>query len=405
MKNFTLTVVLLLNTLCLFAQGNGQYLHHQIEVDDISRNYTLYVPDSYDGTEAWPLVFLFHGFKTSISDQIEISQMYLVADTAKFFVAYPQGLEVQSIIFDDNGNGWNTPGTYSGTHNDVNFISAMIKDLDAHSDFNIDVSQVYASGWSNGGEMALYLGCALPDQIAAIASVANPMTEALVNYCAFTRPISVLYIQGTDDIFFPGAGVYPWLPCEETTQYWAEKNDCDVAPHIMHLKDVDTTDHSTVTRYSYENCENGVETKAYIVHGGGHNWPGGTLPDEYASDLGNINQDFSASEKIWTFFRRNGHPAITSTYEVSQSVDFHLFPNPVRENLTIDLEIQEGGMGNLHLLNTLGQEVAAKNLGRLSVGNQQWNWKLNSSMANGIYFVELRIDGRKERMETIIVER
>ncbi len=67
------------------------YHPFELDVDGTTRQYTLYVPEGHDGTEEWPLVFAFHGLNGDVEQIIKMSQMYLVADTAKFFIVFPQG--------------------------------------------------------------------------------------------------------------------------------------------------------------------------------------------------------------------------------------------------------------------------------------------------------------------------
>ena len=289
----------------LLAQGIGTYHQYDLNVDGQNRQYTLYEPLGYDGTEALPIVFLFHGFSVPIELQIEISRMYEVADTANFFIVYPQGLEVEDAVFGGFGTGWNLPKSYKGEQDDVAFVNAMIDDLIANPAFKINPSRVHATGFSNGGEMSYLLGCTLSDRIASVASVANPMTDTMVNeICVPSKQIATMHIQGTADFFFAEAGIPPFLPLEASAQFWANKNGCDITPTITMLNDINAADNSTVSLLSYENCDANFEVKTYKITNGGHSWPGGWLPEEL-SFLGSVNQDFNASVEIWNFFKRN----------------------------------------------------------------------------------------------------
>ena len=230
-----ITLVMTLPCIASFlqAQGDGQY--HQLEttVNGLTRNYTLYEPPGHDGTEAWPLVFVFHGFATPVDIQIEIAQMYLVADTAKFFVIYPHGLMVEDLIFGGTDVGWHVPFSVGTTDADIPFVSQIIDELDTKPDFSVDLCRVHATGWSNGGEFSLYLACALSDRIASVASVAEPMTDTMVSdICIPARQISVMHIQGTDDPFFPPDGQGPFASAAENAAFWAANNNCDAMPEM-----------------------------------------------------------------------------------------------------------------------------------------------------------------------------
>ena len=135
-------LILLIMFLCaeylLRAQGNGNYYYYNLSIDNETRLYALYVPEGYNSSEAWPLVFNFHWGNGSINNQIFISEMYLVADTAEFLIVYPQGLPVYCRPFEETFPGWSVPDLNVGTQDDVLFVSNIIDDIIANPSFNID---------------------------------------------------------------------------------------------------------------------------------------------------------------------------------------------------------------------------------------------------------------------------
>jgi polyhydroxybutyrate depolymerase len=93
---------------------------------------------------------------------MEASGMNDVANEEGFIVAYPDGVE----------NSWNgavqvldTPAAERDL-DDVGFLSALIDQLS--SEFSIDPSGVYATGISNGGQMAYRLAEDLGERIAPL---------------------------------------------------------------------------------------------------------------------------------------------------------------------------------------------------------------------------------------------
>jgi polyhydroxybutyrate depolymerase len=70
-----------------YAQG---YISETLQYDGLTREYSIYVPASYDGTTSFPLLFNFHGGGGVIANQIAIADMSPIADTANFIVVYPQ---------------------------------------------------------------------------------------------------------------------------------------------------------------------------------------------------------------------------------------------------------------------------------------------------------------------------
>src|SRR5687767_4032093 len=74
---------------CSTAFGQGQVLNRTLQHDGLTRRYTLYIPPSYTGDAAWPLVFNLHGGASNAFQQMSLSGMNDVANTGNFLVAYP----------------------------------------------------------------------------------------------------------------------------------------------------------------------------------------------------------------------------------------------------------------------------------------------------------------------------
>ena len=67
-----------------------EYISETIQHDGLIREYSIYVPASYDGTTNFPLLFNLHGGGGTIAFHIGISDMSPIADTANFIIVYPQ---------------------------------------------------------------------------------------------------------------------------------------------------------------------------------------------------------------------------------------------------------------------------------------------------------------------------
>jgi len=331
-----------------YSQGSGVYHEMTIQVNGVDRQYTLYEPQGHNTLFQWPVVFNFHGFYATAASQINISQMYFVADTSKFFIVYPQGLPVEDLIFGGTGPGWNVPGNYAAPHDDIDFIHKIIKELIAHPDFTIDTNRLYAAGNSNGGEMAFYLACALSERIASCAGVAAQMAYIMMDFiCTPDRPVSTLQMLGTEDPFFPVDGDEFFPPLEGASEYWASINNCDSIPTITFLPDLDPGDGSTVTLKDYDFCFNGYEVLCYRIEGGGHTWPGGGQPT-------GVNRDINASSEIWNFFERNPHPNFYSfcmpegiTFSSQSEIDSFHSSHPNCVNIEGNVIISGDDISNL----------------------------------------------------------
>jgi polyhydroxybutyrate depolymerase len=289
----------------LLRAETGMTYERSFDQDGTLRSYLLYVPEGYSGEEDWPLVINYHGFRASPATppfgQVQISQMNEAADKAGVLVAYPQGLIITNPNNGAVGPGWNV--NIGATHDDVAFTSSLIDHIAAG--FNVDLSRVHATGWSNGSAMALYLACELWDRIASVAGVSGGLNYGLLDTCQPKRPVSILKVFGTADPLFPADGTELSPPISATPEFFAEVNDCSPDPIVKEFPDKIVEDNSSVTLFRYIRCDDRSQVLYYQVENGGHNWPrGGWVPPF----LGNQNMELDASSVILKFFQRNPHP-------------------------------------------------------------------------------------------------
>ncbi|TMI67992.1 MAG: hypothetical protein E6H09_23480, partial [Bacteroidetes bacterium] len=113
------------------------------------RKYNLYIPTSYNGSKAYPLVLNLHGLTSSGIQQLIYGDFRPIADTANFLVVHPEGTRNGTTQF------WNV-GLFS-TPNDVLFMRDLIDSLSLL--YKIDADRVYSCGLSNGGLLSYYMAC------------------------------------------------------------------------------------------------------------------------------------------------------------------------------------------------------------------------------------------------------
>jgi polyhydroxybutyrate depolymerase len=239
---------------------------------------------------------VFHGGLGRGRGMPEFTHFDRVADEHGFIVAYPYGV---------NGH-WNDTRGFSSA-DDVGFARALIADVQ-HS-YRADSKRVYASGISNGGFFSNRLACELADQIAAIAVVAATMPEKLVPDCKPVLPMSVMFIQGTNDPLVPinggqvarNRGVA--ISLSDAAKFWIERDHASSAPVTENFPD-GAHDGTTVRRDVYGNGQQGTEVVVYTIEGGGHTWPGALqyLP---AFMIGKASKNLNATEVIWEFFQKH----------------------------------------------------------------------------------------------------
>jgi len=260
----------------------------------VKREYLLYVPRSYDRSKPTALILSLHGGGLWGAAQRDMSLFNRLADREGLIVVYPSGLGGRGV------RAWHTDGP--DLVRDVTFISELIDTIEAH--YSIDPTRVYANGLSNGGGMSFVLSCKLSHRIAAIGLVASAQFLPW-KWCTDRRPVPMIDFHGTADPEVPIRGGTSWVapgytrfPDQLTwAANWAQRNRCAPSP-------VDSAVALDVTRRTYANCADDAAVVLYIVHGGGHTWPGGGRMPEWLA--GPTNRSIDATSLMWAFYRE--HP-------------------------------------------------------------------------------------------------
>jgi polyhydroxybutyrate depolymerase len=228
---------------------------HSMTVAGLDRTYRVYRPSALPSSA--PLVVMLHGGFGS-GEQAERAYGWdQLADTAKFVVAYPDGI----------ARAWNVHGCCGRPGrdglDDVGFITAMVDEIG--KSVGIDRSRIYATGISNGGMMSYTLACN-----SEILAAIGPDSATQLGPCASPHPTSVIHIHGTADqnIRYEGGrgdGVahINGPPVLEINEFWRIVDQCG-AP-------VARTDGSVTT--STAECAENRGVVLITVDGGGHEWP------------------------------------------------------------------------------------------------------------------------------------
>jgi polyhydroxybutyrate depolymerase len=350
-------------------------LNQTLVHDGNNREYAIYIPASYDQSQAVPLLFNFHGGGGNIVDYMSSVDMRPIADTANFILVYPQAVP-------DPGNGGATSWMHKAptTFDDVPFVEAMIDVIAA--EYMIDDNRVYVCGYSLGGEFTYELACSLNNRIAAAGAVARTMQGETFNNCAPQHPTGVLTILGTADgisdyngITFNGIQYY--MSAAETHDYWATANNCDANPTMSTIANTNTSDGSTVERYSWKDALGCTYVEHLKVINGGHDWPG---------VFGNM--DIDASQEIWSFVSRYNLSGLigcaTNSIENTESLEdeVRIFPNPFNDQLVIESSFQ--GTQNYALYSILGEHVLT---GSIQSGSTIIEL---SKIPDGLYILKIR---------------
>lgn len=254
-----------------------------------TREYSLFVPRSYDPRTPAPLVISMPGAGLWGSAQEEISRWDEIAEREHVIVVYPTGKRGGARVFDvEEGPGLST---------DVRFIADLIDRL--QNEYNIDRRRIYANGLSNGAGMSFVLSCTIHDRIAAVGMVSGAQLLRS-SWCPDTRPVPMIAFHGTDDPVALYAGGKTWISpvafpnLPKWVADWARRNRC--APNPL-----DTPVAPNVTRRTYASCENDASVVFYTIRGGGHDWPGGGALPRWL--CGPVSRGVDATNLMWEFFK------------------------------------------------------------------------------------------------------
>jgi polyhydroxybutyrate depolymerase len=285
---------------------HGRVIRAAIKIGDLNRYYELYKPDAHASRSHLPLVIVLHGANAAGSIIRLYSGFNDLAERKKFMVVYP----------DSYGSCWNDgrvdmeSTAFKSGIDDVRFISQLIDYI--VSVYSVDRNRVYAAGFSNGGMMALRLGIAMPEKLAAVATVSGLLPKHLAQF-RVRKPVPVLMIHGTSDRTVPWTGGMlksrekargEVLSFVDTALFWARNNGCRAPAELIIMPDVDPGDGTLAFQVSYTCCNPGSEVLLLAIQGGDHNWPGtGQLLPE--NKVGKTSRDINATAYIWDFFARH----------------------------------------------------------------------------------------------------
>lgn len=281
------------------SSGMHTFAQETIKVGTTVRNMITYVPE--DLPYSAPLVISLHGMNQDANYQRSQAKWESVADTAKFVVVYPNGIN----------RGWDISGM-----TDINFIEAIIDTMYARH--HINRNRVYLSGFSMGGMMTYHAMAKLGDKIAAF----GPVSGIPVDYRnpSGTRPVPIIHTHGTADdvVHYNGdpnhmAGGYGSIP--DYVKKWAAFDGCDTENPVTIKPYPTSKPGSSATYIKYSDANDSIEVVLISIGGKGH-W--------HSNDPASV----ITTEEIWNFCKRYSlgpaepaPPTLVSANPENQSFD------------------------------------------------------------------------------------
>jgi polyhydroxybutyrate depolymerase len=138
------------------AIATAEWVPMTVDVDGITREYFVYLPEGYDPVLPYPVVYQFHGCSDSEDRQ---SNNVPVHDYSGSDAIIVRGKAIESC--------WDTAPDGSG----VALFDAMVPEVE--SQWCADPARRFVTGYSSGSFMTHRLACVRGDMIRGVASIAG----------------------------------------------------------------------------------------------------------------------------------------------------------------------------------------------------------------------------------------
>lgn len=301
----TLAFVLTLGFLATaWHPAAAETFSNSIEVGGRERTFVVVTPNNAKRGERLPTVIALHGALMKGRSLQKIFGLDALIEGGRFAVVYPDGLKRRW----NDGRSPDQRGP-----DDVRFILRLAEHVVQEG--LADPRRLYLLGVSNGGMLTYRIACEAPGVFAAYAAVIANMSALVAEDCKQGQPAPMLVINSTNDRLMPYDGGEVGffrnrgevLSTEETIDFWRRHNGCSEKSEMKPLPDKDRDDDSTVDARQYSDCRTGSAVVLLTVEGGGHVPPGAQLEGRpFLQRIlgGKGNQDISAADVSWKFFKR-----------------------------------------------------------------------------------------------------
>ena len=284
------------------APVRAEVIYDSIGTGNRERQFILVIPEGAQRGHPMPTVVALHGGLMNAKSMRRIFGLDDIAENDRFVVAYADGV----------GRRWNDGA--SGHNEDVDDVRFLRNLADHLVRMGVaDPQRLYLLGVSNGGMMTYRMACQAPGIFSAYAAVIANLSKRVANTCRPGSGTPFIIINSTDDPINPyGEDDIGRLSRSEvlstldTVDFWQRRNGCEGKSQDKPLPDKDAYDGSTVTARQYAECRSGAPVVLLTVQGGGHLPPGAHIGNRplLRAMLGRANQDISAADISWKFFKR-----------------------------------------------------------------------------------------------------
>ncbi len=290
----------------------GHLEQRRLEFGGLPRSFLMYIPQH--PSDPAPVMLVLHGAAGS-AERMRSDTAWAfeeLADRDGAVIVYPQG-------FEGYWNDCRATGDDAAKRrgvDDVGFLRAVVARLGGDPALHgrrIATDEVFATGLSNGGHMALRLALEAPDFVAGVAAIAASLPAADNLSCRMSgRAVPVLLINGDADPISPYEGGEVWFlgpfnrrgavqSALATADYFRTLAGYAGPPFEHRYPDVDPADGTVASRRVWSAGDR-PEVDLITIHGGGHTIPHPvkTMP----RILGRTSHDLPTAEEIFRFFQR-----------------------------------------------------------------------------------------------------
>jgi poly(hydroxyalkanoate) depolymerase family esterase len=301
------------------AAAPGQAFSGTFSNSSGSLDYTGYVPTSYNGSKAVPLVVALHGCTETADGFRQLTRWDQLAEVKGFIVVFPQQSKDNNYLSCWN---WFQSGHMQRGSGEPSLIAGVTQWAQQH--YSIDTRRTYVSGFSAGGAMSSVMAATYPDLYAA-AGIQSGCEYAATAACAGSkgadpaqaaqqaaaamgtnkRPMPVILFQGDQDTIVPPANAdqlaEQWRTTDDLVDDGAKNGSMSAFPTKTSFGQVQNGRFYTVKTYSDGHKNELIQY--WLVRGMGHAWSGGCDCEQYADPSGP-----DATGAMYTFFTNHPMP-------------------------------------------------------------------------------------------------
>ncbi len=274
-------------------------------IDTLQRTFIYHVPKNLKPNPKLIIIYHGTGMKTWMMQLFTGHEFDRLADNSRdAIIVYPQGYETS----------WNDCRTIANTPpkklnlDDVGFTEKIIAYF--QDKYQISSKEIYAVGFSNGGQFTIRLMNEKPELFKGFATISAPRSYENETQCNNAqRPVSVILFNGMKDSIIPYNGGEVVLKgnsyghvqsAEQSMQFWCSVAKCDTtSTNTYNFKN--KSGEVTAVQQNFSSSTTDKKVSFIKILNGGHQIPNKKFSMGIPT-MGYANKEVDAPQLIWDFF-------------------------------------------------------------------------------------------------------